>query len=108
MQTKTTNKRTQLSLPNHGLTMGRCNPHSERLSSHDHTKVAFGMGGASTLYSMAHRDVKEFGGEPFQVNKGLNCFRGVNPHKKSYFHPSDTAKRVVYQTDGSGRDGYIT
>jgi len=66
------------------------------------------MGGLGSLYSNANRNVDEFGGEPFAMNKGTSNFRGVNPHKKANFHPSETTKRVIYQTDGSGRDMYIT
>ena len=74
------------------------------MSSHDHAKVAFSM--ASLGHSA--RNVDEFGGVPFLNHAGNKCHRGVNPHKKSDFHPSETAKRCIYQTDGSGRDMYIT
>ena len=66
------------------------------------------MGGIGSLYSVTNRNVDDYGGEPFSINSGKTCFRGVNPHKKASFHPSDTSKRVVYQSDGSGRDIYIT
>ena len=36
---------------------------------------------------------------------GNKCHRGVDPFKK--FHASETAKRVFYKEDGTGRDGYI-
>ena len=61
-------KRTQLSLPNYA--MSRSNPHSEKMTSHDHSKMAFGMGGIGTAYSLSNRNVDEFGGEPFSINKG--------------------------------------
>lgn len=41
------------------------------------------------------------------VHQGNKCHRGTNPHKKASFHPSQTTKRCIYQTDGSGRDSYI-
>ena len=53
------------------------------------------------------RNIDEFGGEAFVNHNGNKCFRGADPFKKSEFHPSDTAKRVVYRQDGSGRDTYI-
>ena len=37
---------------------------------------------------------------------GSKCHRGVDPFKK--FHASETAKRVTYREDGTGRDGYIS
>ena len=37
---------------------------------------------------------------------GNKCHRGVDPFKK--FHASETAKRVTYREDGTGRDGYIS
>ena len=54
-----------------------------------------------------HRDVSDFGGIPFVNHMGNHCHRGATAFKKSEFHPMDTAKRVIYRQDGSGRDGYI-
>ena len=54
-----------------------------------------------------HRDISEFGGVPFVNHMGNHCHRGATAFKKSDFHPMDTAKRVIYRQDGSGRDGYI-
>ena len=54
------------------------------------------------------RNVDEFGGVPFVNHTGNHCHRGTNPFKKSDFHPSETAKRIVYREDGSGRDTYIS
>ena len=54
------------------------------------------------------RNVDEFGGVPFVPHLGNHCHRGTNPFKKSDFHPSETAKRVIYKEDGSGRDTYIS
>ena len=52
-------------------------------------------------------DVSNFGGEPFIMHKGQSCHRGAKAFKSSQFHPTETAKRVYYKEDGSGRDGYI-
>ena len=57
--------------------------------------------------SVNNRDVSDFGGVPFLTHMGNYCHRGATAFKKSDFHPMDTAKRVIYRPDGSGRDGYI-
>lgn len=93
-------------LPNLGFTYGGNSLNRERFSSHDHAKVAFGM--ANMGSHNAQRDVSDFGGVPFSVHMGNMCHRGADPRKKSNFHPSETTKRCIYQTDGSGRDSYIT
>jgi hypothetical protein len=54
-----------------------------------------------------HRNCDEFGGIPFLNHMGNRCHRGATAFKKSEFHPMDTAKRVIYRNDGTGRDGYI-
>tara|TARA_B110000305_G_C18756492_1_gene323326 strand:+ start:193 stop:447 length:255 start_codon:yes stop_codon:yes gene_type:complete len=54
------------------------------------------------------RNCDDFGGVPFVAHTGNHCHRGTNPFKKSDFHPSETAKRVIYKEDGSGRDTYIS
>ena len=63
-----------------------------------------GMGPKGTSKGV---DIASFGGEPFIMHQGNACHRGVNPFKKSEFHPTEVAKRVFYREDGSGRDGYI-
>ncbi len=45
------------------------------------------------------------GGMPFYNHMGSHCHRGAAPFKK--FHAAETAKRVIYNEDGTGRDGYI-
>jgi hypothetical protein len=51
-------------------------------------------------------NIDDFGGVPFYSHMGSKCHRGVDPFKK--FHASETAKRVTYREDGTGRDGYIS
>ena len=52
-------------------------------------------------------DINNFGGEPFYMHMGKVCHRGAHPFKRPEAHPTETAKRVLYREDGSGRDGYI-
>ena len=54
------------------------------------------------------RNCDDFGGVPFVANTVNHCHRGTNPFKKSEFHPSETANRVIYKEDGSGTDTYIS
>jgi len=56
--------------------------------------------------SHTNKNVDGFGGVPFYSHMGSKCHRGADPFKK--FHASETAKRVLYNADGTGRDGYIT
>lgn len=97
-------RRTQLSLPNNMFKNGGTN--NERLGTLDNPKISFGLNDMGP-YNKTSRNVDEYGGMPFVQNQGSNCFRGVNPHKKARVHPSQTAKRVIYNADGTGRDTYI-
>jgi len=42
------------------------------------------------------RNIDEYGGAAFVNHNGNRCFRGEDLFKKANFHPSETAKRVVY------------
>jgi hypothetical protein len=55
-----------------------------------------------------NRNIDDFGGAAFVTHRGNHCFRGATAFKKSDYHPMDTAKRVIYRENGSGRDGYIS
>lgn len=96
-------RRTLQSLPNNRFNNTLF---SEYMASHDFQKLAFNMGAMGTYNNQ--KSIDEYGGEPFYQSQGSHCFRGVNPHKKASIHPSITTKRVIYNSDGSGRDGYIT
>ena len=58
--------------------------------------------------SINSKNIDEFGGDPFIIHGGNKCHRGAQAFKKSDFHPAETAKRVTYHQDGSGRDTYIS
>ena len=64
------------------------------------------MASMETGNAHMHRNVDDFGGMPFYSHMGSKCHRGIDPFKK--FHANETAKRVTYREDGTGRDGYIT
>jgi hypothetical protein len=77
-----------------------------REAGHDHTNIAFAMADMGTSSGNC-RNIDEFGGAPFINHAGNKCHRGAEAFKKSNFHPAETAKRVTYHQDGSGRDTYI-
>jgi len=66
---------------------------------------AFGMKNMEVSNPNITRNVDDFGGVPFYNHMGSSCHRGAQAFKK--FHAAETAKRVIYNEDGSGRDGYI-
>lgn len=76
--------------------------------AHEVGRTAFPMDGLGPSgLNPINRNIDNFGGEGFYVHKGQACHRGANPMKTQNIHPTVTAKRVMYQNDGSGRDGYI-
>ena len=81
---------------------------SNRFHGHSEGRVAFPMDGMNPRGCGSNNtDIKHFGGEPFYMHMGKMCHRGAHPFKKPDMHPTETAKRVFYREDGSGRDGYI-
>ena len=64
-----TNNRINRCLPNHRRGAGGNLLNSERFSSHDHAKVAFGMADMGA-HHRNQRTVDEFGGEPFYQFNG--------------------------------------
>lgn len=99
-------KRSALALPStKHIRLGHLRP-GERMLSHDPTQVAFGMTDMGS-HNSANRNVDLYGGVAFVPHNGKKCFRGVDPLKRAQAHPIETAKRVLYITDGSGRDQYI-
>ena len=81
---------------------------SNRFHGHVEGRVAFPMDGLGSKGCGSNNlNISEFGGEPFYMHMGKVCHRGAHPFKKPDHHPSETAKRIFYREDGSGRDGYI-
>jgi hypothetical protein len=54
-----------------------------------------------------NRNINDFGGVPFVVNKGGFCHRGSNALKRPELSATDLSKRIWYKADGKGRDSYI-
>ena len=57
--------------------------------------------------NFTNRNIDEYAGEPFHSWAKHNGWRGVQANKKAEMHPTQTAKRIIYRSDGKGRDMYI-